>query len=134
MPGESPGVFFGRGWLIREIFGFAENPIPIAFIGAGGIGETSITLAFLQDNRIEQQFGNSRQSIRCDFLRRSSDVVGPDIKTSKGLARFRLSLSSREAFIVPDTVVCKTITRFSKITHRIFCLQIDPGATGTSDL
>jgi hypothetical protein len=50
-PGESPPpaprACFGREELIEGIVGFAANLTPIALIGAGGIGKTSIVLTVL---------------------------------------------------------------------------------------
>jgi len=39
--------------LIEEIIGLAEDLTPIALIGAGWIGKTSIALTVLHDNRIK---------------------------------------------------------------------------------
>jgi len=54
IPGESPPLpprtFFGRDELIEKIVGLAENLIPVALIGAGGIGKTSVALAVLHIN------------------------------------------------------------------------------------
>ena len=50
-PGESPPpaprACFGRDGLIEKIVGLAENLMPIALVGVGGIGKTSIALTVL---------------------------------------------------------------------------------------
>jgi hypothetical protein len=47
--------------MIEEIVGFAEDLTPIALVGAGGIGRTSIALiTVLHNNHIKRRFGGDR--------------------------------------------------------------------------
>jgi len=87
-----------------------DDNTPVALIGPGGAGKSSLALAILHHEQTKQKFGDERRFIHCDklqvscahFLNQISQVVGAGIENPQDLAKLRPYLSSKPMFLVLD--------------------------------
>ena len=87
-----------------------DDNTPVALIGPGGAGKSSLALTILHHERTKQKFGDERRFMRCDkfqvscvhFLNQLSQVVGAGIDNPQDLATLRPYLSSKPIFLVLD--------------------------------
>src|ERR1700728_3976686 len=69
-PPPAPEVFYGRTDFVSRavsVIRATESP-HLAILGSGGIGKTTVALAILHDDDIQQTFQNKRYFVPCDAV------------------------------------------------------------------
>ena len=83
---------------------------PVALIGPGGAGKSSLALTILHHERTKRRFGDERRFLRCNklqvsckqFLSKLSQVIGAGIPDPEDLESLQPYLSSKPIFLVLD--------------------------------
>ena len=67
-PPASPAIFFGRDKFVAEAVHLIQiaQPARLAILGAGGIGKTSVALAILHHEEMQQMFDERHYFVSCE--------------------------------------------------------------------